>query len=116
MMPHNGSACQLEVPIWHLKFEVANCNVKVLGRPHLFEVADCDLKDSASSGVNRNMNLVLAAAYAAHPERFPGGLPSRRRARRKSGSTHPIPWCARAQYRVRGEYPAIRLAHEGTFA
>ena len=76
MMPHNGSACQLEVPHWHLKFEVANCNLKVLGHPHLFEIAICDLKDSASSGDNRNMKIVLAAAYAAHPERFTGGSPA----------------------------------------
>ena len=98
MMPHNGSACQSSGP------------------SPLFEIAIGDLKDSASPGVNRKLKLVLAAAYATHPERFLGGPPSRRRAPRKSGSTHPIPRYAGTQYRVRGEYPAIRLAREGTFA
>jgi len=32
---------------------------------------------------------VLAAAYAAHPERFPAGLPIRRRVPWRCGSTHP---------------------------
>jgi len=69
MMPHDDGACP---------FEVANCNLKVLGRPPLFEVANCDLRFGSPGRPLARGAGAYTLLFVTSPQDLIGASPKRK--------------------------------------